>query len=186
MGVDLLPDIERNKPWQPEKWSPRHKLIVAMHLSGDKNKEICRKLKVTPGHVSVVLNDPRAIYEIEQLAGTVADRALDTGIRIKLYANEALDEIIEELRTSRSEKVRQTAAFGLLDRAGYTPVRETREETPPMLPEDVVHRMEETTRELMEYSGIYREVKPKEVEDTPEDAPFAPGLGEPRGEGEPE
>lgn len=155
MGVDLLPQMNGDKTWSPDKWSPRHRLIVAMHLGGDKNREIAERLRVSPSHISVVLNDPRAVYDIERLAQNVADRTVDTSLRIKLYANEALDEIVEELRTSRNEKVRQGAAFGLLDRAGYTPVRDVKGEAPPMLPEEVVERMEETTRELVEYKGVY-------------------------------
>ena len=92
-----------------------------------------------------------------------------------------MDEIVEELRTSRNEKVRQTAAFGLLDRAGYTPVREVREEAPPLLPEDVVQRMEETTRELTEYRGMYKEVAPKELEEVEEVQAVGFEAGAPRG-----
>ena len=164
MTVDLLPALNGEKEWSPEKWNPRHRLIVALHLAGDKGREIAEKLGVSESHISLILNDPRAIYEIENLAQSVADRTVDTALRIKLYANEALDEIVEELRSSRNEKVRQTAAFGLLDRAGYTPVREVREEAAPLLPQEVVDRMEETTRELVEYRGMYKQVEPKEEE----------------------
>lgn len=179
MGVDLLPQLNGDKTWSPDKWSPRHRLMVALHLGGDKNREIAEKLDVSLSHVSVVLNDPRALYDVERLAQNIADRTVDTALRIRLYANEALDEIVEELRTSRNEKVRQTAAFGLLDRAGYTPIRDVTEEAAPMLPQEVVDRMEETTKELVEYRGVYREVEPKELE--PEEEPPAAGLGEPVG-----
>ncbi len=181
MAVDLLPALDGDHAWSPTKWNPRHRLIIALHLAGDKNKEICAKLGLSESHVSLILNDPRAVYEVENLAQGVADRTIDTALRIKLYANEALDEIVEELRTSRNEKVRQTAAFGLLDRAGYTPVREVREEVAPLLPEDVVQRMEETTRELTEFRAEYKQLKPKEAE--PADEPEAVGfeLGAPRG-----
>lgn len=164
MSVDLLPLMEGDKAWSPEKWSPRHRLIVALHLSGDKNIEICEKLGVCESHVSLILSDPRAIYEAENMAQSVADRIVDTSLRIKLYANEALDEIMEELRTSRNEKVRQTAAFGILDRAGYTAIRDVKEEVAPLLPEEVATRMEEATKEILEYKGNYREVEPKEME----------------------
>ncbi len=185
MAVDLLPTMNGDKAWSPEKWNPRHRLIVALHLAGDKNKEISQKLKVSESHVSLILSDPRAVYEIEHLAQSVADRTVDTALRIKLYANEALDEIVEELRTSRNEKVRQTAAFGLLDRAGYTPVRENTEEAAPTLPEDVVQRMEETTKELVEYKGVYREVEPKVKEPAETaDSSYVDGMGMPRGEAE--
>jgi transposase len=183
MATDLLPTMNGDKAWSPEKWNPRHRLIVALHLAGDKNKEIAKKLKLSQSHISLILSDPRAVYEIENLAQSVADRTVDTALRLKLYANEALDEIVEELRTSRNEKVRQTAAFGLLDRAGYTPVRENSEEAPPTLPEDVVARMEETTRELVEYEGSYREVEPKEKEPAETvDSAYVDGIGAPRGE----
>jgi len=174
-----------DKAWSPDKWNPRHRLIVALHLAGDKNKEIARKLKLSQSHISLILSDPRAIYEIEHLAQSVADRTVDTALRLKLYANEALDEIVEEIRTSRNEKVRQTAAFGLLDRAGYTPLRINIDEAPPTLPEDVVQRMEETTRELVEYKGSYREVKPKPKEPAEKvDSGYIDGMGMPRGEAE--
>ncbi len=181
MSVDLLPMMQGVKDWSPDKWNPRHRLIVALHVAGDKSREICEKLGVSESHVSLILNDPRAIYEIENLAQGIADRTVDTALRIKLYANEALDEIVEELRTSRNEKVRQTAAFGLLDRAGYTPVREVREEAPPLLPQDVVQRMEETTRELVEYQGTYKVVEPVELEDVEEVTAVGFEAGAPRG-----
>jgi transcriptional regulator with XRE-family HTH domain len=169
------------KEWSPDKWNPRHRLIVALHVAGDKSREICEKLGVSESHVSLILNDPRAIYEIENLAQNIADRTVDTALRIKLYANEALDEIVEELRTSRNEKVRQTAAFGLLDRAGYTSVRTLAEEAPPLLPQDVVQRMEETTRELVEHQGTYKVVEPLELEDVEEVIAVGFEAGAPRG-----
>lgn len=185
MGVDLLPQMQGDKDWSPEKWSPRHRLIVALHLGGDKNNEIAEKLGVSQSHVSVVLNDPRAVHEIQRMSQVVADRTLDTSLRLKLYANEALDEIVEEMRTARSEKVRQTAAFGILDRAGFTPVKQNeRDETAPELPAEVVDRMEATTKEIIQYEGRYENVEPKKKD--PEPDPRYPDVvppepGEPRG-----
>jgi hypothetical protein len=181
LAVDLLPFLEGDKEWSPAKWSPRHRLVVALHLGGDTNKEIAEKLSLSEGRVSVVLNDPRAVYEIERMARRIADRTIDTALRIKLYANEALDEIVEELRTSKSEKVRQSAAFGLLDRAGYTPIRGYEEEAPPVLPSEVVSRMEETTRELVAHTAVYRNVEPKEKPPEVNPELFRPGPGEGRG-----
>lgn len=181
MGVDLLPMMQGDKKWSPEKWSPRHRLIVALHLGGDRNNEIAVKLSVSQTHVSVVLNDPRATHEIARLSGLMADRVVDTGLRLKLYANEALDEVVEEMRSSRNEKVRQNAAFGILDRAGYTPVKGSETEVAPMLPQDVVDRMEATTHEIIQYEGAYREVEPVPVDSEP--VPVKePDPGSPRGE----
>ena len=163
-SVDLLPFLSGDKAWSPEKWGPRHRLTVALWVGGDKQKEIMKKLGASQSFVTNTLSDPRAVYEMEQLAARVADRVVDTSLRIKLYSNEALDEIMEELRTSRNEKVRQTAAFGILDRAGYTAIRDVKEEVAPLLPEEVATRMEEATKEILEYKGNYREVDPKEME----------------------
>lgn len=181
MGVDLLPMMQGDKTWSPDKWSPRHRLIVALHLGGDRNKEISEKLSVTPSHVSIVLNDPRAIHEIARLSSVMADRVVDTGLRMKLYSNEALDEIVEEMRTSRNDKVRQTAAFGILDRAGYTPVKGAESEVAPMLPQDVVDRMEATTHEIIQYEGTYRKVNPVLADDEIKITHGVPEPGEPRG-----
>lgn len=182
MGVDLLPNLSGEKDWSPEKWSPRHRIVVALHLGGDKNKEIAEKLGLSESRVSIILNDPRAAHEIMRMSAMVADRTVDTALRIKLYANEALDEIVEELRTSRSEKIRQNAAFGLLDRAGFTPPKINGEEKPPMsLPEEVVDRMENATNEIIQHAVKYRNIEPVEEEkvEAPEAGEIAPGA--PRG-----
>lgn len=170
-----------DKTWSPEKWSPRHRLIVAMHLGGDRNNEIAERLSLSESHISVVLNDPRAVYEIERMASVVADRTLGTSLRMKLYSNEALDEIVDEMRTSPNVKVRQSAAFGILDRAGFTPVKGTEVEAPPLLPEEVVERMEAATNEIIQYEGEYQNVKPKEKEPEPEIPVMPLSPGDPRG-----
>lgn len=181
MAVDLLPHLNGDKAWSPEKWSPRHRLVIALHLGGDTNREIAEKLDLSEGRVSVILNDPRAVYEVERMSERVADRTVDTNLRLKLYANEALDEIVEELRTCANVKVRQTAAFGILDRAGFTPARRDPAEAPPVLPSEIISRMEETTKELVEYKGVYREVTPREKQPSISDAIFPDQPGAARG-----
>ncbi len=181
MGVDLLPLMQGDKAWSPDKWSPRHRLIIALHLGGDRNNEIAKKLSVSESHVSIVLNDPRAVHEIARMSITVADRTLDTSLRMKLYANEALDEIVEEMRTSRTEKIRQTAAFGILDRAGFTPINGNETEVPPLLPEDVVERMEAATNEIIQHEVEYQNLEPKPKEPKAEIPIMPPNPGDPRG-----
>lgn len=182
MAVDLLPGLSGDKAWSPDKWTPRHRIVVALHLGGDKNREIAEKLGLSEGRVSIILNDPRAVHEIERMSRQVADRTVDTHLRLRLYANEALDEIVEELRTSRSEKIRQKAAFGLLDRAGFTPIKGEKEESAPLLPSEVVERMEATTKEITQYRGGYENPEPKEKEPEPSVEKREIGPGEPRGD----
>lgn len=185
MGVDLLPGLQGDEYWSPDKWSPRHRIVVALHLAGDKNKEIAEKLDLSESRVSIILNDPRAVHEVQRMSAQVADRTLDTHLRLKLYANEALDEIVEELRSSRSEKIRQKAAFGVLDRAGFTPIKTDGEgQQAPELPQEVVDRMEAATKEIIQYEGAYENVEPqrKAPEPEPEHPDVAmPEPGEPRG-----
>lgn len=180
LAVDLLPHLNGDKEWSPEAWSPRHRLVVALHLGGDRNWEIAEKLRLSENYVSIILNDPRAVYEIERMSERVADRTVDTSLRLKLYANEALDEIIEELRTSKSEKIRQSAAFGILDRAGYTPAKRDPDEAPPQLPAEVVARMEKTTQELVSHEIVYTQGTMKEKPAEPKGDMFKPEAGEQR------
>lgn len=154
--------------------------MVALHLGGDRNWEIAEKLRLSENYVSIILNDPRAIYEIERMSERVADRTVDTSLRLKLYANEALDEIIEELRTCTNVKVRQTAAFGILDRAGYTPAKHDPAQAAPTLPAEVVHRMEQTTHELVSHSIEYKQGTMKEKPAEPKAEMFKPDAGEQR------
>ncbi|MGD9631347.1 MAG: hypothetical protein AB7V18_19080 [Pyrinomonadaceae bacterium] len=180
LAVDLLPHLEGNKDWSPDAWSPRHRLVIALHLGGDRNWEIAEKLNLSENYVSVILNDPRAVYEIERMSERVADRTVDTSLRLKLYANEALDEIVEELRTSKSEKIRQIAAFGILDRAGYTPAKHDAAQAAPTLPAEVVQRMETTTQELVSHSIEYKQGTMKEKPAEPKVEMFEPKAGEQR------
>lgn len=169
MATDLLPHLSGERYYDPQKWSPRHKLCVALHMGGDRNTEVAQKLNCSTAWVSKTLGDIRATYEIEQLATTLADRTADTALRIKLYANEALDEIMDELRESRSEGIRQKAAFGILDRAGYTPSHVESDAAPPLLPESVVDRMEAAAADLKEHEIVYAEVVPEELAEEEKD-----------------
>lgn len=168
-AVDLFPPgvevAEDGRHYNAETWNPRHKLVVAMHCSGKKNTEIAELLGLHPGTVSQILNDPRAIYETEELAKRLTDLTIDTGVRLKLLSNEALDEVVEEMRTARDVKVRQKAAFGILDRAGYAPAKPENAAPGIELPESVINRMEATTKELVLHEATYRVVEPKKKEE---------------------
>lgn len=110
------------KDWEPEVFGQRHKLAVLMHASGMRNKEVAEALGYTQSRVSVILNDPRARAVLETHAQELADSLQDVRLRLKYYANEALDEIIDEVRHAEDARVRQRAAFGILDRAGYSKI----------------------------------------------------------------
>lgn len=173
MPTDLLPQLNGTRYYDPDKWGVRHRICVALHMGGDRNKEIAERLGCSESWVSKTLGDARAVYEIAQLEKNLADRTMDTALRFKLYANEALDEIMEELRSCSDVRVRQKAAFGILDRAGYTPHSVDQGDAPPLLPAEVIDRMEQTTKELVQHRGVYQEVTPTEID--PEGDPILPG-----------
>lgn len=121
-NVALATLEEKVKPWQPESWVPRHNLVVQLHALGFPNKEIAEITNYTESRVSQIINDPRAKLVVQETLETISGNITDLHTRLKVHAVEALDEIVTELRHSRDERIRQKAAFGLLDRAGYTPV----------------------------------------------------------------
>lgn len=123
MGRDLLPQESPEKTMQPEKWLASHRRIVALEIAGWRPGEIATLVEFSPTYVSVILNDPRADLDRKQFAEKVVDAVGDVQLKIALHAEEALDEILDEMRICEDVKVRQKAAFGILDRAGYTPVR---------------------------------------------------------------
>lgn len=176
MGIDLLPHVEKNeeRPWLSEKWTGRHTLVVLMHISGSTHREIEAATGYSYGRVSQIINDERAQIIVAQNLHRMQEAAADVTIRMKLLAHEALDEIVDEMRTSPNSKVRQKAAFGILDRAGYSPVRKTEISTPnsagPKELSEVFDRMEGALDDLRNGKEIvYEEGSPGEtLKPTPE------------------
>lgn len=110
------------KDYHPDVFSHRHKLAVLLKATGLTNKEIAEALNYTEARVSVILNDPRAPAVMHEHAKEVADSLEDVRQRLKFYASEALTEVVEEMRYCDDPRVRQRAAFGILDRAGYSKI----------------------------------------------------------------
>lgn len=162
---DLLPAVSREKYYQPEKWSSFHRYLVMLEIAGKRPGQIAEIVDITIGRVSTILNDPRAELDRINLGAALADRLTDVQSKLELYAHEALDVIVDELRdvTNRAE-TRIKAGFGLMDRAGYTP--SVREDLPPApdIPEELISRVEEVSKELEENQFTYRMIEPKLAE----------------------
>lgn len=165
MGRDLLPTLQKQKSWQADKWTARHRKVVALEMSGLKSQEIAQIMGYSEAKVSIILNDDRADIDRRELAGKIADRVQDTHLRLQLLANEALDEIVDEMRSSADENVRQRAAFSILDRGGYSKINKTIVARQP-LDEEVVDRLEEAMSEIIELEeGEGYEVLEPEMEE---------------------
>lgn len=162
-GPDLLPELAhlKDRPWQPDSWSPRHRMVVALYATGAfTNKQISEITGISYNRISIIINDPRAQFELREFAARAAEHVADVHSMIRFAAVEAFQEIMDEMRNSKNENVRQRAAFGILDRAGYTPVQKHlvgRTE----LPAGLAERVEETSRELKEIVGASRFVAPE-------------------------
>ena len=109
--------------WQPKKLNPRHLVILQAHAAGLKNVDICKVLHMSESRVSTIINDPRAPRYIEQFCSNTADGMRDVFERIRLYSNEALTLVMDQLRDEGEDpNLRQRAAFSILDRAGYSKI----------------------------------------------------------------
>lgn len=147
--LDLAPEADKQKYWQPEVWSPRHALVARMHGAGLSNEEIALATGFTEGYVSRIICDDRAKPFAIEAVGRVADMAADLNTRLKLHATEALDEIVSTLRNPLVKpELRVKVGFGLLDRAGYTPVQRHTIVAPTELPPDLAGAVLETTTEM--------------------------------------
>lgn len=112
-------DLPGNRYYSSVKWTPRHRLVVALHLAGYRNNEIAKITNLSESRVSIILNDVRAQKEIRELSTKIASHVTDVHLRLHLLSNDALSEVEREMRHSPDERIRQRAAFGILDRAGF-------------------------------------------------------------------
>lgn len=162
---DLLPEISKEKYYQPEKWSSFHRYLVMLEIAGKRPGQIAEIADITIGRVSVILNDPRAELDRLSLGINLADKLVTIQSKLDLYAHEALEVIVEEMREPANKaEIRVKAGFGIMDRAGYTP--NTREDIPkaPDIPEELISRVEEVSKELKESEFTYRMIEPKLAE----------------------
>jgi hypothetical protein len=168
-NTSLLPieesRFEGRRPWQTDAWLPRHNLVCQLHAIGMKNKEIAAATGYAETKVSVIINDPRARVVIQRTLEHMASNISDLHTRLKVHATEALDEIVAELRESKDERIRQKAAFGILDRAGYTPVNKQLIIAGSM-DERVASRMEKAMEKMEAIEAEYEVVEFEEQEDS--------------------
>ena len=151
--ADLAPDAGPQKPWEPDVWSPRHVMVCRLHAASLSHEEIALATGFSKNKVSIILCDDRAKRFIVEHVARMADATTDLHQRIQLHAVEALNEIVDQMRNAGKDFVRQKAAFGLLDRAGYTPVQKFAAVEAPKLPEGLHQAVIETSAELRLIKG---------------------------------
>jgi hypothetical protein len=126
-------------------------LAVLLSLGGLDAEAIGSVLGVEPDVVRATLSSPRALEvgeELEkQIITHVAARAADVQTQLKAVAGEAVEVLVEQMRFSANDRLRQQAALAILDRAGYTSVNKMMH-LHASLPTDLVDRMERLSEDL--------------------------------------
>lgn len=109
-----------------ERVRPRHRIAVMLHETGWTGKQIAAALGYTESRVSVILNSrhPKLQELRTKFASQVADNAIDTQSKMKLYANEMLDILVSHARNIKEQPaLSRLAARDILHMAGFTPVK---------------------------------------------------------------
>lgn len=118
----LLPRNRELKSWEPDVIDERHMQAIMMRASGLEQNVIAKVMGWTDAWVSVVLNHPDSQYILTKMVSYAADEVLDIQSRIKAHAGEALDKVVEVMRTTQDQRLASSNAFELLKMAGYSAV----------------------------------------------------------------
>lgn len=138
---------------------------MALEMSGLTLKEISQITGYTESRVSIILNDDRAAIDRNELAGVMQEKVMDVRVRLEMLSNEALSEVVNQMRASQDENIRQRAAFSILDRAGYGKVSKVEHSTAPV-DDEFIDLLEETMREITELEeGVDYEVIEPQMEE---------------------
>lgn len=167
-GIDLLPDLNGSKYYHPKKWTQRHRQCVALHMAGWTNNEIAEALDWTAAKVSITVNDPRAEYEKNNALSPIADVALTVSEKLEEASHEAFAKAFELLNAEKEDTALK-AAFGILDRAGFTPIkREVKLEGEVPVNPEMIEAMKRTLQESTSIKATYKiRPEPEEEEEEP-------------------
>ena len=165
MSRNLLPAIARQKSYQPVNWTARHRNCVGLELAGYKNHEIAQILNWSQSKVSTTLQDDRAEVERITMAGVISEKLADVHLKLNLLSHEAVAETADLMRHSENDGIRLKAAFGILDRAGYSTVHKMATVDADSVPTEMFDRIKEVMDEMGEHSTKYHTPEPEFDED---------------------
>lgn len=130
----LLPRNRELKSWEPDFLDERHLMAINMRAAGLQQGVIAKAMNWTESWTSIVLNHPDAQYILTKLVSYAADEVLDISTRIKAHAGEALDTVVEVMRTTTDKRLASANAFELLRMAGYSAVEKKEIKTEVSMP----------------------------------------------------
>lgn len=127
-----------------------------LSMAGYKNFEIAEQIGWSEGKVSVTLRDLRAELDRNAFGASIADRVTDVTLKLQLATPAAVDTAIEIMRNGVKDETRLRAAFGLLDRGGYSPAAVITQAAPgPEFGDEMADALAETFDQMKEHSRRY-------------------------------
>lgn len=110
--------------WEPKKLHARHIAILMDRAAGRTTKELELKFRMTTVHINNILRHPYSLQLLSAMQAANADKMTDVSARLQGYANEMLNVKLEVLRTTKDNRLKDSIASDMLDRAGYGPRRQ--------------------------------------------------------------
>lgn len=151
MTFPLMKADEETKPnghWEPQKLNGRHREIMRMILEGSTYTEIGASIGMSTQAVMLVSNS--AIFK-EELAKLESASDWSVIRRAESLSNEALSQLRDIMRRSRSEMRRESAADKILGMAGYSKIE--KKAIAVVSGEDVIRELNKRRREVSKSTG---------------------------------
>lgn len=146
----LVPRTRPLKSWEPAFLDERHLQAVFMRATGLKQSVIANLMGWDQSRTSIILNHPDAQYILTKLISYAADEVLDVQTRIKGYAGEALDKVVDVMRNSQDLRLASANAFEILKMAGHGAVEKKEVKTEIAISADHVSALGDAIREAQQ------------------------------------
>lgn len=152
-------------PWEPRRFSVVNINTILMLAAGWRGTEVARSLGLERGRVSTIKNHPYGRKLLRALLPESVKSTLDVRARIKGYASDLLERLYEYGMSTEDPNVVARIGFGMMDRAGYSPVQKVdqRHRHELVLSEKVADRL----ATAMEHSQRAREIQTVDCEVLP-------------------
>lgn len=103
------------EPWNPKKWKPLYDSILALAVTGLKNREIANHLEIDPATVGLILNSPvgkAKLAELQLLKQQAVKRSLET--RVAALQDKCLSRVEKFIN---DEEIAVAAPVKMFDRS---------------------------------------------------------------------
>ena len=148
----------------PQKFTPRHINFALSYIAGMKIAQIAEMFGCGYQAVYWTVRHPWTKKLKELIAPQNAVRVIDIRTRMDQYAGDLMDYLFEKTIAEADTEVVAKVTFGLLDRAGYSPVNKTMPvdaRTPGALPlQDNQSALSRLARAMEESNRVNNEIMP--------------------------